>query len=240
MTSTIRARLLPPIAGLLLAAAAPALVPASASARDHGPTVTKRVGWTPLSSRAAAKRVHRSSWEPRPGNDAANHTVPTRAELRTFQRSDPMPYARKVNGRFRGTTDEIIQWAAYKWGFPANTLRAVAVIESWWNEDTVGNDGSAFGLFQVRVPYHCCLPEIRDSTAFNADYYGAQLRAYYDGKETWLNQNPHGRVYRAGDLWGSIGTWATGDWYYPDRFFWYVNQVKQRLHERTWATDPWF
>jgi hypothetical protein len=152
-----------------------------------------------------------------------------------------MPYAAYVNGHFRGTTDEIIQWAAYKWGFPADTLRAVAVVESWWRMSTNGDNGDSFGLFQVRVPWHCCLPEIRDSTAFNADYYGGILRAYYDGKMGWLNTVERGRDYLAGDLWGSIGAWATGRWYYPsDRFWSYVGDVKQRLAERTWDTDPWF
>ena len=30
-------------------------------------------------------------------------------------------------------------------------------------------------------------PLSRDSTAFNADYYGMTLRYYYDGAATWLN-----------------------------------------------------
>jgi hypothetical protein len=150
-----------------------------------------------------------------------------------------MPFARYVTGHFRGTTDEILQWAAHKWGFSPELFRAVAVVESWWHMSFVGNAGTAFGLMQVRIPYHCCLPEIQSSTAFNVDYYGANLRSIYNGLYGWLNQVEHGRTYGAGDLWGSVGEWASGRWYAGDSV-WYAGWVQRRLAERTWATDRWF
>ena len=152
-----------------------------------------------------------------PRNHEANHTVPTRkADLRYFRANSDMPYARCVNGRFRGSTDDIIEWAATSGGCREDLLRAVAVHETWWDNHFVGDNGDSFGIFQVRRPYHCCLPFMRDSTAFNADYYGGIIRAYYDGKQGWLN-NPdvapeNGRRYRAGDLWGSVGAWYSGRW----------------------------
>jgi hypothetical protein len=43
----------------------------------------------------------------------------------------------RVDGQFIGTTDEIIQWAACKWGLPDDLLRAVATREStWYQYDT--------------------------------------------------------------------------------------------------------
>ena len=41
----------------------------------------------------------------------------------------------------------------------------------------------------MRRPYHCWedCAIARDSTAFNADYYGGIVRAYFDGKMDWLN-----------------------------------------------------
>ena len=78
-----------------------------------------------------------------------------------------------MSGRFRGTTDEIIQWAAHKHGIAENVVRAVAVKESWWRMSTVGDNGDSFGLMQVRRPYHCCPFLARGSTAFNVDYWGA-------------------------------------------------------------------
>ena len=38
----------------------------------------------------------------------------------------------RVDGRFTGTADEILQWAACKWGLPDNLIRADAVVESTW------------------------------------------------------------------------------------------------------------
>jgi hypothetical protein len=152
-------------------------------------------GHWPRSDRAAAKLVHRSGWEPRVDNYSANHTIPTRAQLRTFHAQRLTPYAQNVTGHYTGTTDEIIQWAAYKWGFNPQLFRAVAAVESWWHMSVVGNSGTSFGLFQVRKPYHCqgqsCHLMSHD-TAFNADYYGAMLRSYYSGQETWLNSRRSG------------------------------------------------
>src|SRR6266568_4151530 len=38
----------------------------------------------------------------------------------------------RVDGQFTGTTDEIFQWAACKWGLSDDVLRAIAVRESTW------------------------------------------------------------------------------------------------------------
>lgn len=195
-------------------------------------------GAKPRSDRAAAKLVQRSSFEPRPDNAAANRRTPTGRELRSFRRRSDMPNARWVTGRFTGTTDEILQWGAYKWRVDPDLLRAVATVESWWHMSTVGDAGDSFGLMQIRRPYHCCLPLTNESTAFNVDYYGGILRAYYGGKQPWLNQVEHGQPYRAGDLWGSVGVWMSGRWHLNDAE--YVAKVRQRLAEKTWRTDPWF
>jgi hypothetical protein len=208
-------------AGLLVAAAAPA----AAGTRPPGAPVR--------SDKAAARLVHRSAREPRPDNRAENHRVPTRRELRDFRRRSDMPYKGRVTGHFRGTTDEIIQWAARKHGFEPNLLRAVAVVESWWRMSTIGDAGDSFGLYQIRRPYHCCPFLARHSTAFNADYYGAILRSYYDGRQTWLNTIPGGNRYAAGDLWGSVGAWFSGRWH-DARAEGYIAKVRRALAERTW------
>ena len=208
------------------------LLPAASAAAK---ATTKPVGWGPVSSEKAATLVERSAWEPRPANRRANRTVPSRRAVRRWRRRSDMPYARFVDGRFRGTTDEIIQWAAYKWGLREDVLRAVAVVESWWRRSTVGDNGDSFGLFQVRRPYHCwnrCLIA-RRSVPFNADYYGGIIRAYYDGKMPWLNTVERGRRYRPGDLWGSVGAWFSGRWWTPPARS-YIREVRSRLRERTW------
>jgi hypothetical protein len=194
---------------------------------------TRRVGARPLSDRAAARLVHRSAWEPRPDNADENRRVPTRAQLRYFRRHSTMPYKARVDGHYRGTTDEIIQWAGHKQGIDVDLLRAVAVVESYWHMSTLGDNGDSFGLFQIRRPFHCCPFLARRDTAFNADYYAAILRAYYDGRMGWLNTVEHGQRYRAGDIWGSVGAWFAGRWHAPAAEG-YIARVKQTLRERTW------
>ena len=185
---------------------------------------------TPSCSRSAScpSRVRRrlltssrSIFEPRPENAEENDRVATPEELAIFHAQSDMPYQRYVDGQFTGTTDEIIQWAAHKWGLPEDVMRATAVVKSWWDVDMVGDNGDSFGMFQEDAAAVSLLPaeEMRDSTAFNADYYGGIVRAYFDGKQSWLN-NPdvapdnNGR-YAAGDLWGSVGAWFDGRWHTP-------------------------
>jgi len=218
-------------AAISLAVLAIAVAPAADAAKRP----LKPVGWGPLTSKRAAKLIKRSGYEPRPENRAANHRVPKRRLLRAWRRQSEMPYARFVDGRFRGTTGDIIRWAARKWGLPVKVLRAVAVVESWWRMSVVGDNGDSFGLYQVRRPYHCWRKcrIARRFTAFNADYYGGIIRAYYDGRMGWLNTVERGRQYRAGDLWGSVGAWFAGRWW-TEPAAGYIEVVRQRLRERTW------
>jgi len=195
---------------LLIALLAAALLAGPAAA------ATRPVGAKPLSDRAAAANVKPSTWEPRPDNADENRRTLTSAQLTKFKRKSDMPYKARVTGRFKGTTDEIIQWAAYKHGIDVDTMRAVAVVESWWRMSTVGDNGDSFGLYQLRRPFHCCPAYAKRSTAFNADYYGAIIRAYFDGKMPWLNDVEHGTEYKAGDLEGSLGAWFAGRCQLPE------------------------
>ena len=223
------------------------LQPAGAAAKAE---LKAKIGWGPLKDRKAAKKVVKTTHEVKPQNTPENLTVPTKEEIAYFRAHSDMPYAKYVDGRYRGTTDDIIEWAAYKWGLPEDVLRAVAVKETTWDMDYLGDYNAvtdrydSFGIFQVRRPYHCCLPFMRDSTAFNADYYGGIIRAYFDGEQDWLN-NPdvapdNGRKYRPGDLWGSVGAWYTGRWHTEANDRDYVAPIKEILQARTWETDPNF
>ena len=128
----------------------------------------------------------------------------------------------------------------HKYRLPPDLLRAVAVVESWWRMSTNGDNGDSFGLFQVRRPYHCVTADVCSAfahdTAFNADYYGAIIRAYYDGRMGWLNTvSGNGRRYTPGDLWGSVGAWFSGRWHDPGAEQ-YARKVRQALAQRTWLT----
>ena len=50
----------------------------------------------------------------------------------------------RVTGHYTGTTDEIFQWAACKWGLSDNLLRAIAVRESTWYQFLHFRDGSVY------------------------------------------------------------------------------------------------
>ncbi len=220
---------------MVCASAAPAVAAAQASpSRVHTPP-TRVVG--ERSDEAAARLVRRAP-ETRSDNAADNGRVPTEAQLAYFRSHDdsvPSRYLERVDGDFRGSTDEIIQWAAYKWGFSPELFRAVAAVESWWHMSTLGDEGNAYGLFQVDARYHCCRRLAESFTAWNADYYGAMLRSYYDGAQTWLNTvTGNGSAYRRGDLWGSVGYWAAGRWDVETGHV-YVAKVQADLAERVWT-----
>jgi hypothetical protein len=217
----------------LLSLAICALLTSAPAALAGSPT---KVGPELSDAGAAALVVH--SIETRGDNIPDNHRVPTAAQLSYFRaHNDALPsrYLERVDGDFRGSTDEIIQWAAYKWGFDPELLRAVAAVESWWHMYTVGDEGNAFGLFQVDSRYHCCRRLAESYTAWNADYYGAMLRSYDDGAQGWLNTvTGNGSPYRPGDIWGSVGYWAAGRWDTAVGRA-YVTKVKADLAERVWA-----
>src|SRR6202043_896238 len=46
---------------------------------------------------------------------------------------------RQITGNFSGTTDEILQWVACKWGIDENMLRAMAISESNWHQNYRGD-----------------------------------------------------------------------------------------------------
>lgn len=166
----------------------------------------------------------------------------------------------RVDGDFVGTTDEIIQWAACKWGIDEDYVRAQAAQESWWHMSTEGDfttDQSAchvdlqtapgtecpesIGLLQVRWLYHQEAFEDSNailSTAYNIDYAYAVWRDCYEGNLTWLNTVERGAWYEAGDLEGCMGVWFSGRWY-VDRAITYIAAVNGWLDQEVWTQD-WF
>jgi hypothetical protein len=198
-----------------------------------------------LTDAQAAAKVLRTTWEPRPTNATANKTVPTASQLSTFnsytgQWGSCDHLRRKVTGNFKGTTDDIIEWAAWKWGLPEDVLRAVAVNESWWKMSFVGDNGQSYGLQQIKnvAKWHGgTYPMSKTSTAFNVDYHAGMVRHYFEGCAGWMkNYSYNGTTYAKGDLWGSVGAWYSGDWH-SNAANTYINQVKDHQTKRTWATS---
>ncbi len=51
------------------------------------------------------------------------------------------PQLGRVDGAFTGTTDQVLQWAACKWGIDEDVVRAQVVKESWWQMSALGDFG---------------------------------------------------------------------------------------------------
>jgi autotransporter family porin len=200
-------------------------------------------GSSGLSDADAADRVRRSPWEPRPANTTANHRVPSSSELATFRAAAVgfnwgacEPYKARITGNFTGTTDEIIQWAAWKWGLDEDLLRAQTVRESNWKQDMLGDYAGgkplSYGLLQLKsTSLPGSYPLSQQSTAFNADHSAALLRHYFDGCATWLAD--FNASYAPGDIIGSLGAYYSGRWYNSDAN-WYIGEVKRELAARAW------
>jgi hypothetical protein len=221
-------------------------------------------GRLPLPDARAAALVTRQP-EDRPENRAANDYVPTAAQLRAFHAAqkaaaDYNPSTAYVTGRpgiADPSTDDLIQWAAWKWGIPTDWLRAEYVVESRWEQSTIGDlarvtpserrlyprqariNGKdevyqSMGITGVKwIPYESVgagtEPLRWKSTAFNIDYQAATLRYYYDGDCNWCSAG-----YHAGEAWSSIGAWYSPQPWDNGGALEYIRQVKYALAQTAW------
>jgi hypothetical protein len=80
-------------------------------------------------------------------------------------------------------------------------------------------------------------PFNRNSTAFAADYIGAELRGCYEGWERWLRDTGT-RTYTSGHLWGCVGAWFAGAWKTSAARD-YAQRVKRTLRGHPWL-KAWF
>jgi hypothetical protein len=176
-----------------------------------------------------------------PGNASANQDVPPAGTNFDWGPSTQTGAGLKANfadvdGDFSGTTGEILEWAACKWGWNQDYAFAEAVVESVWNQAEVS--GNSYGILQVSVSQDGDPPSansgwggypwVQESTAVDADAQMAYLRACYDGDTPWL-----GNGYQAGDAWGCIGSWFSGDWDSSAAES-YISSVQQQLNSQSW------
>jgi hypothetical protein len=176
-----------------------------------------------------------------PANEGANHDIPPAGTNFDWGPSTTGNAALKANfahvdGDFSGTTGEILEWAACKWGWDQDYAMAEAIDESVWKQSQVNNN--AFGILQVSVSQDGDSPSansgwggypwVQESTAVNADAQMAYLRSCYDGDVTYL-----GNGYHAGDAWGCIGSWFSGQWY-DSGATGYISDVQGFLSSKTW------
>jgi hypothetical protein len=113
-----------------------------------------------------------------------------------------------------------------------------------WNYGCPGCCYQSWGILQTKVYYEWgTWPMIKDSTAFNADYRGADQRACMNGGYTGYfasraqQPNTYASDIASGDidriLWGCIGMHYSGGWYTANSLR-YISEVKGYL-----TTKPW-
>ena len=209
-----------------------------------------------------ASQISRSSFEPRTDNNTANHRVPTAAQIANLHPWNPLigmdvrsdNLRRRLTGNFTGTTDEILQWTACKWGIDVNIVRAEAVTESNWHMSQLGDyttnqslcppgtwNGSgcyqSYGILQIKYTYFQTeWPMSRNDTALNADFVYGWLRNCYEGWADYLYQRTPVSgypPYHAGDIWGCLGFWFSGTWYDQGAIN-YINVTKGHYVQKPW------
>jgi hypothetical protein len=246
---------------------------------------TKVSTFRPLSDRRAAALVtHRP--ETRSYNarrytlagrsyPSLNAYTPTAAQLKAFRKakiSDGRtlvqfnPYLKFVDGLDglrKPSTDDLIQWAAHKWGIPENWLRAQYVQESYWNGFQLGDEAAVRRSWYKRYPIEARVPNslsvytsmgmtqvkwIPDgsvgagteplrwrSTAFNVDYQAAMVRFYYDNPSGARSSWPDD--YSPCEKWASIGGWFEPYPWHNAGQRQYIGEVRQHLRNRDWSTS---
>jgi len=198
--------------------------------------------------------------EVRPQNATQNATAGHNKGL-----NDPGgPLKSRVDGAYTGTTDQIIQWVACKWGIDVDIVRAQAAKESYWVQSTKGDwttdpnscppahplgaDGTpgqcpeSYGLLQDRWNYLGppaglnTWPEVETSTAYNADLAYSSWRDCFEGHYGWLNTVDRVGTYAAGDAWGCVGVWFSGRWH-TSAAEGYISAVQGYYNQKIWTTS---
>ena len=150
----------------------------------------------------------------------------------------------RIDGDYVGSTGQILQWGACKWGLPPDLVRAMADAESDWRQATTGDVSSdeedcvpgdappcatSFGIMQVKHLYRPgSYPLASESTAFNVDYALGVVRGCYEGWVTYLGPEAEG------DLWGCVGWHFSGELRDPDALG-YIGRVGRALDEAAWT-----
>ena len=232
--------------------------------------LTLPAGATLPDDATCAALVRRTSREPRPANTTPNHVVPTAKQLagltpwnsENAYDNRALGLEARITGAFTGTTDELLQWVACKWGFDEDHVRAEAVQSSGWTQtlatdwtttpslcppdaDTRAADGGTqcaqtYGLFQIVYQFHqSAWPMFRDSTPFHLDYIFALRRVCFEGWDaSQAARAVSGVAYTANDEWGCVGAHYSGGWYDAGAKS-YITAVMGQLAGRAW-TSPNF
>jgi hypothetical protein len=246
------------------------VAPSSSTCPVPRPQTTWRAPGSPPLTDAQAAACVAPSGENRPQNAAQNAKAPTDAELAAFRSAEdaygrtPAEYnpdfAHVTGGGARyglRSTDDLIEWAAYKWGVPEDMVRGQMVMESGWSMLQKGDRRAwatpvaslypapavidadsvweSLGIAQIRwrhtVPWNPGVEPLRwQSTGFALDYSQALIRYYFDGYCDWC-----GGGYTAGDPDGAYRSYVSGSWTDGQ---WYADGVRRNAASRSWEPIP--
>ncbi|HEX3698372.1 MAG TPA: hypothetical protein VH374_23570 [Polyangia bacterium] len=214
-----------------------------------------------------AALVRRGGKEQRTDNTPFNKVIATAAQLGQLATwGDPqgfapaaMPMGKRVTGNFTGTTDEILQWGACKWGLDEDFVRADSYQANGWHQGSIsgwtdttslcpsggptraGMGGTqcaqVFGLFGVTWQFHkSAWPMIHDSTPFTVDYSLALQRVCFEGWDSYFKGvGPAGNVYGPNDEFGCAASFYTGGWY-DFSTIQQVNHIRDALSSKPWTS----
>lgn len=158
----------------------------------------------------------------------------------------------RIDGDFKGTTEQILKWGACKWGFDEDLTFARAWTESSWQAgkpgdetndpalcDLIGLEAPCFqshGLLQVKGTVHPgTYPATTQSSAFGVDYAMAWMRACFEGAFPWL-QTEGRDPYGPGNEIGCVGAFFSGEWWDQSAIE-YIGEVEFHLESRSWEKD---
>jgi autotransporter family porin len=222
----------------------------------------------PRPDEATCARLVRRMPENQPSNATANARATTPAEVAKLDPWDKpnmifddaaLALQARLTGDFTGTTDELLQWTACKWGFDEDWLRAEAYQQSSWrqgahgdwldtpdadcppNADTRTMNGTpqcaqTYGMLQVVWKYHkSAWPMFRDSTPFHLDFVYGLRRVCFEGWD--MGQAARAPIaskpYKKNDYLGCLGAHYSGEWY-DDEGNAYIDRVEGQLMGRAW------
>lgn len=176
--------------------------------------------------------------EHQPQNARLNSYVPQPNEHGTlpdyFGPELQREFQQKVDGAFTGTTDEIFQFYACKYGIDVDLVRAAAWTETSHNALMNGDNGESWGIMQVRdspKSHAHAHPAARLSTSYNVDYWAFHLRSCIDGKIAYLKETSQT------DVWGCVGLWYYGaDTRHPKSEE-YIARVQRNFREQPWRRE---
>ncbi len=209
-------------------------------------------------------------WEPRPQNYTANHTINPNPQLLAKDTPDwnstwNNTYTTRVTGNFQGTTDQILQWVACKWGWGDDLLRAEAIQESNWIQAGTGDNEprsnghcpydisgdpcpTSYGILQTKWYYHPPITAVGGTVTSSSDPSSSYpwirtstaFEADYFGAFIRGCYDGHSTYFGSaarGNIWGCIQAWYDGGSPFLSGGGSYSSSVQNYYNSKPWLSN---